>query len=110
MVKRLAIVGLLSSVLVFAPVSVGSAHPLEGACSDIYMWLSGAVPLGFLELACTINEDGQPVTNVLEPAGENVDFELDSDTEQYGTMVQESGLPEETKQQLLLLLVIWSQQ
>ena len=67
------------------------------------------VPPGFLETVCTVNENGGPLGTELESAGENVFFEQDTDSEPYREAVQTSGFPEETKQLLLLLLILWSQ-
>ena len=107
MVKPLAIVGLLIVAIVAAPFSPASTDPIEAACADTYLWLSGVVPLDFLEFTCTVYDTGSPVNSEL--GNEDEFFEQSPDTQAYGETIQENGLPEETKQLLLFLLILWSQ-
>ena len=110
MVKDLAIVGLLLAIVVSVPIPAANTDSIEAACADVQLWLSGVAPIGFLEMVCTINESGVPVAFEFGSDDENVLFEQDSDTEEYEPAIQELELPEETRQQLLLLLALWSQE
>jgi len=110
MVNRFAIVGLLLVVLVALPFSSASTDSIEAACVDVQLWLAGVAPTGLLELVCTVSESGVPVEYEFGSGDEDVLFEQNPDTEEYELTFQELKLPEETKQQLLLLLLIlWSQ-
>ena len=109
MVNRFAIVSVLLVVLVALPCSLASTDSLEPACADVGPWLSSAAPRAFLELVCTVSESGVPVEYEFGSGDEDVLFEQNPDTEEYGLTFQELELPEETRQQLLLLLILWSQ-
>jgi len=110
MVNRFAIVSVLLVVLVALPCSLASTDSLEAACADVGLWLSSAAPIAFLELVCTVTENGDPVALEFISDDENAFFEQNSDTEEYRLTIQKLELPEETKQQLLLLLILWSRQ
>ena len=106
MVKRVTIVGLLLAILVSVPIPAANT----AACVDVQLWLSGVAPIDLLELVCTINEAGVPVTFEFASDDENVLFEQNPDAEEYGPALQKLELPEETRQQLLLLLILWSRE
>lgn len=107
MVKRLAIFGLLLAVLVAVPFSSASTDSFEAGCADAHLWLSSAIPPGLLEFVCAVYEGGSPIT--VEFGDESVLFQQNPDAEEYRLTIQELELPEKTKQQLLLLLILWSQ-
>ena len=108
MVKDLAIVGLLLAIVVSVPIPAASTDSIEAACADVQLWLSGVAPIGLLELVCTISGDGGPLGTEFGSVDEGVLFEQNPDAEEYGPTIQEPELPEETRQQLLLLLTLWS--
>ena len=106
MVRHLAIVVLLLAVLVTVPFSSASTDSIEVACADAHVWPSSAIQPDLLGLVCTVYDGAETVGSV----GVNVLFEQNSDTEEHESPIQKSGLPEETRQQLLLLLILWSQE
>lgn len=110
MVKPLAIVGLALVVLVATPLSFASTDSIEAACLDPHLWLASSVPPGLLELVCSIQDDVDPVSIAFGSGSEDEFIEQNSGTEKYGLAIHESGLPEETRQQLLLLLALWGQE
>ena len=104
MVKPLAIVVLLLSVFVAVPLSSANTDPIETACSDSHLRLTHAVPPDLLEFACTVYDTGSPVNNEFRTGDE-----VGPDSVAYSGAIQESGLPEKTRQLLLVLLALWSQ-
>ena len=110
MVKPLAIVGLALVVLVATPLSFASTDSIEAACVDPHFWLVSSVPPGLLELVCSIQDGVDPVTIAFGSGSEDELVEQNSGTEEYGLAIQKLELPEETRQQLLLLLALWGQE
>ena len=95
-----AVVVLLSA-LVVAAASQARADSTEFICDDPLVWHKTLVPIEIVELACTIQEVGDPVS-VVQVDETFVEGEPQEPDALYG------GLSEGTREQLLLLLTLWS--
>jgi len=105
MVRLFATVVVALSVLVAAPSCPASADSVEVVCTEAHIWVSSTIPPHVLELACTVHEGGDPVGT---PASSKDLLKHDSEIEGSEASI-ETGLSEETKQLLLVLLALWSQ-
>lgn len=96
----IAVLILVTCLLTSSYVHSDSDDLASVACENIDDWLTSGLPLNLIELACTVVDEGQPV---------GIEYSSDSD-QKYASAVQQNDLPENFKQQLLLLLAVWSQE
>ena len=109
MAKPRITVGLVLIALTAAPLLLANTDRKETACQDPTLRLSSAVPGGPVELLCTIQDVGEPVTIVVGRSSERACCVRDSARESYELAVEGSDLPSETKQLLRFMLVLWGQ-
>ena len=74
---------------------------IEDVCENVHQWVSVSLPAGFLDLLCTVDESGDPVGIELSLSGETEEIVVNGQE-----AVESSDLPEEVKQDLLLLILV----
>ena len=93
--------------LCFLMVFVAGATPsvaqleLRDVCESVPDWFPDTLSPELLELFCTIGDESEPVN--IELSRETMAFTVDNES-----AGQARGLPDEVRQQLLLLLALWS--
>ena len=100
---------LLACALVILLVGVspanGSVHSSETTiCDNLDEWLTVLLPPHIIDFLCSINDAGNPVT-----VRQDRDSPLEGEGLAYESAIEDSDLPEEARQQLLLLLALCSQ-
>ena len=74
-------------------------EPVPVACENLGEWSFSGFLVDLIELVCSVTDAGDPLS---------IEHGNDSNQE-YESAIQQSDLPEEVKQHLLLLLALWSQ-
>ena len=101
--QRLSVWVLIVFLFGVSPVLSSTQSEQLGTCDNLHEWLATPIPPHLIAFLCSIIEDTNPIGVQQNTNSPLQDEELASESTTEG-----STLPEEVRQQLLLLLALWS--
>jgi hypothetical protein len=103
MAKRCLVI--LITFFLFCSLNQSWASTDPTVCEDPSQWLSVFLPPEVIAIVCSISDTSEPFTVELDGTN-GVNPSSGNEVE----LIQETNLPEQTKQELILWLLFWTQQ